>query len=93
MKVAAIVGCATWLLVSSPTRAEEITLACSFVGGERSQADQETLINQVVVNSDLPRIDLRVAETMGTTQPIDYTFMRRPTQGDTLLRKRCYVFK
>lgn len=67
----------------SPAAAEQLTLACTFEGGTHV-AVREADINQVIIDTDSPLVDLRVAQTIGTTIPINWTFRNDAAQKDSI---------
>jgi len=56
------------VLSARPASAEKLILACTFESGS---SGREQDVNQVIFDTDRPRVDLRVAQTMG---PVDHTF-------------------
>ena len=54
--------------------AETIVLACEFEGSERTGPEREKEINQVIVDTTVPAIDLRISQTMGTTEEVNFLF-------------------
>ena len=54
--------------------AETIVLTCEFEGSERTGPEREKEINQVIVDTTVPAIDLRISQTMGTTEEVNFLF-------------------
>jgi hypothetical protein len=50
------------VLSAPPAPAERLTLACTFERGSSGTGQDQ---NQVIFDTDRPRFDLRVAQTMG----------------------------
>jgi hypothetical protein len=71
--------------INSPTFswAKQLTLPCKFEGSERLGAEREKDVNQIYVDTDIPVVELRVAQTMGTTAPIYFGFRNRQAKGMT----------
>ncbi|MGY8633826.1 hypothetical protein RAD15_15220 [Bradyrhizobium sp. 14AA] len=63
--IIASVGGAVAMLCTPPVSAEKLTLACTFESGTFGR---EQDVNQVIFDTDHPRVDLRVAQTMGTAR-------------------------
>ena len=63
MRISIITGVIGVFVVLSalPASAEKLTLACTFESGSFGR---ERDVNQVVFDTDRPRVDLRVAQTM-----------------------------
>jgi hypothetical protein len=76
-RISIIIG-AFVVLSAPPASAEKLTLACTFDGGSFGR---ERDVNQVFIDTDRPQVDLRIAQTMGTNNPVDWTF-----QNDTALK-------
>jgi hypothetical protein len=47
---------------------EQITLACKFEGSERRGPEREKDVNQLYIDTDVPAVELRIAQTMGTAK-------------------------
>jgi hypothetical protein len=62
--------------------AEKLTLACTFESGS---SGREQDVNQVIFDTDRPRVDLRVAQKMG---PVDYTFENNAERKDSIQCKK-----
>ena len=75
--VTGVIGAFT-VLSAPPASAEKLTLACTFESGN-SGSEQD--VNQVIFDTDRPRVDLRVAQTMG---PVDYTFENNAERKDSI---------
>jgi hypothetical protein len=58
-----------------------LTLACKFEGSEQPGIEREKEVNQIYVDTDLPAVELRVAQTMGTSDPTYFGFRNRKTRG------------
>jgi hypothetical protein len=67
------------MLIAGPTAswAEQLTLPCKFEGSERPGAEREKDVNQIYIDTDLPAVELRVAQTLGTTDQIYFGFRNR----------------
>src|SRR5262249_20292388 len=63
--------------------AEQLTLACSFEGSERRGAEREKDVNQIWIDTDLPAVELRVAQTMGTSNEVYFGYRNRSAKGMT----------
>jgi hypothetical protein len=61
------------VLSASPASAEKLTLACTFEGGT-STTGWEPDVNQAIFDTDRPRVDLRIAQTMETKNPVGFYF-------------------
>ena len=66
-----------------PARAERLTLVCSFESGA-GKVSYERQVNQILIDTELPKIDLRVAQTMGTSNPINYTYENIAGKHDSI---------
>jgi hypothetical protein len=64
-----------------PASAEKLTLACTFESGD---FDRERDVNQVIFDTDRPQVDLRVAQTMGTNNPVDWIFENNAARKDSI---------
>lgn len=76
----------------SALAADPLILSCKFVDGSPGGRHAAS-VNQIAIDRDLPSIELRAAETIGTENPINYTFINAPStminpQGDTLVIQR-----
>jgi hypothetical protein len=71
------------LTFCSEAMAEKITLVCKFEGSERSGFEREKDVNQILIDTDLPSVELRVAQTMGTANEIYFGYRNRPAKGMT----------
>jgi hypothetical protein len=69
------------VLCTPPASAEKLTLACTFESGT---SGKEQDVNQVIFDTERPRVDLRVAQTMGTNIPVDYTFENNAERKDSI---------
>ena len=79
---ASVRAAAAAVVLSTPAAsAQKLTLACTFESGSFGR---ERDVNQVVFDTDRPRVDLRVAQTMGTNNPVDYTFENNAERKDTI---------
>jgi hypothetical protein len=54
-----------------------------FEGSERPGAEREKDVNQIHIDTDLPSVELRVAQTMGTSSPVYFGFLNRQAKGMT----------
>lgn len=71
---------AAWTLllavVVEPAHAEVITLSCDFVSTPQpARLGNEKLVNQVIVDDQVPSIVLRQAQSDGTSHGIGWVFM------------------
>lgn len=81
-------------IVCSGTTAagDPLILSCKFIDG--SQGGRHAAgVNQIAIDRDVPSIEFRAAETIGTENPVNYSFVnaRRTMinpQGDTLVIQR-----
>ena len=73
MRISIITGVIGVFVVLSalPASAEKLTLACTFESGSLGR---ERAVNQVFIDTDRPQVDLRVAQTMGTNNQLDFTY-------------------
>ena len=55
------------VLSTPPATAEKLTLACTFENGGFGRARD---VNQVLIDTERPEDDLRIAQTMGTNDPV-----------------------
>jgi hypothetical protein len=76
-------GIGVVLLSASPASGEKLTLACTFESGTHA-TDWEPDVNQVIFDTDRPRVDLRIAQTMGTNNPVDFTFENNAERKDSI---------
>jgi hypothetical protein len=65
-----------------PASAEKLTLACTFETG--INFDRERDVNQIIFDTDRPQVDLRVAQTMGTNNPVNWTFENSAERKDSI---------
>ncbi len=63
--------------------AEQLTLVCIFEGSERPGPEREKDVNQIWIDTDLPAVELRVAQTMGTKNALYFGFRNRQAKGMT----------
>ncbi|RZN31252.1 hypothetical protein [Bradyrhizobium sp. Leo121] len=63
--------------------AEQLTLPCKFEGSERRGAEREKDVNQIYIDTELPAVELRVAQTMGTSDQVYFGFRNRQAKGMT----------
>jgi hypothetical protein len=68
---------------STTALSEELTLACKFEGSERPGLEREKEVNQIYIDSQLPAVELRIAQTMGTSNPVTFGFRNRKAHGMT----------
>jgi hypothetical protein len=66
-----------------PAFADQVTLACKFEGSERQGPDRETEINQIFIDTDSPAVELRIAQTMGTSKQVYFGYRNRKAKGLT----------
>lgn len=59
---------------SSGANAGTLTMSCAYVDGTPTTGSRDVFINQIIVNTDKPMITLRVAQTIGTTAPLEWVF-------------------
>jgi hypothetical protein len=71
------------LCVSTGALSEELTLVCQFVGSERPGLEREKEVNQLYIDTELPAVELRIAQTMGTSKPFYFGFRNRKVNGMT----------
>src|SRR5262245_11563484 len=76
----AVIGAAV-VLCTTPASAERLTLACTFESGTFGR---EQDVNQVIFDTERPRVDLRVAQTMGTNSEVDWTFENNVGRKDSI---------
>ena len=77
--ITGVIGVAFVVLGAPSASAEKLTLACTFESGN---SGREQDVNQVIFDTDRPRVDLRVAQTMG--YPVDYTFENNAERKDSI---------
>jgi hypothetical protein len=77
--ITGVIGVAFVLGVPSAS-AEKLTLACTFESGTPTTG-REHDVNQVILDTDRPGVDLRVAQTMG---PVNYTFENNAERRDSI---------
>jgi hypothetical protein len=75
-----VLGVAFVVLGAPSASAEKLTLACTFESGPPTTGREQD-VNQVIFDTDRPRVDLRVAQTMG---PVDYTFENNAERKDSI---------
>ena len=63
--------------------AEQFTLACVFEGSERRGPEREKDVNQIWIDTDVPAVELRVAQTMGTNNEVYIGYRNRQAKGMT----------
>ena len=83
MRIGIITGVIGALVVASapPAATEILAFACTFESGSFGT---ERDVNQVVFDTDRPRVDLRVAQTMGTNDPVGWTFENNAARKDSI---------
>jgi hypothetical protein len=69
-------------------RAGLITMSCAYVDGTPAPGSRDVFINQIIVNTDRPMITLRVAQTIGTTAPLEWVFDTENGNALTVLELR-----
>jgi hypothetical protein len=62
---------------------EKLTIACTFEGSERRGPEREKDVNQILIDTDLPAVELRVAQTMGTNNEVNFGYRNRQAKGMT----------
>jgi hypothetical protein len=72
-----------FLCVSTAASSEELTLGCKFEGSARPGPEREREINQIFIDTELPAVELRIAQTMGTSHPVRFGFRNREAKGMT----------
>jgi hypothetical protein len=84
MKAITAILCIVFV-VSCSTEAisEQITIACKFVGSERPGLERAKDVNQIYIDTDLPAVELRVSQTMGTPDQLSFGFRNRQVKGMT----------
>jgi hypothetical protein len=78
--ITGVIGVAFVVLGAPSASAEKLTLACTFESGTPTTGREQD-VNQVIFDTDRPRVDLRVAQTMG---PVDYTFENDAERKDSI---------
>jgi hypothetical protein len=78
--ITGVIGVALVVLGAPSASAEKLTLACTFESGTPTTGREQD-VNQVIFDTDRPRVDLRVAQTMG---PVDYTFENDAERKDSI---------
>ena len=58
---------------------------CEFEGSERTDPEREKEINQVIIDTAAPMVDLRISQTMGTAEEINFLFSNDQGTGDRLV--------
>ena len=83
VRIGIITGVIGALVVASapPAATEILIFACTFESGSFGS---ERDVNQVVFDTDRPRVDLRVAQTMGTNDPVAWTFENNAGRKDSI---------
>jgi hypothetical protein len=71
------------LCVSTGASSEELTLRCKFEGSARPGPEREKEVNQIFIDTQLPAVELRIAQTMGTSNPVYFGFRNREAKGMT----------
>jgi hypothetical protein len=71
------------LCLSTGAFSEELTLSCKFEGSARPGSEREGEINQIFIDTESPAVELRIAQTMGTSNPIYFGFRNRQAKGMT----------
>src|SRR4051812_40085831 len=68
-------GVVSWMLSFSTVSSQSspIFLHCTLVNSSEKD-NRLTLVDQVVLDTAKPSIDFRVAETMATSEPLNFTF-------------------
>jgi hypothetical protein len=61
--------------------AEQLVIACKFEGSEQRGVEREKGVNQIYIDTDLPAVELRVAQIIGTADPLYFSFRNRKTRG------------
>lgn len=78
-----VLACAA-AFYSTLTSAETITLTCKFEGSDQANTQREIQdVNQLFIDSEVPMVELRVAQTMGTNNPMYFGFTNRTARGAT----------
>ena len=81
MRISTGVISAFVVLSAAPASAEKLTLLFRAAppppGGKQD-------VNQVIFDTERPRVDLRVPQTMGTDAPVDYTFENNAERKDSI---------
>ena len=82
MRIRIIAGVICAFVLSPPSAsAEKLTLACTFESGSLGR---ERAVNQVFIDTDRPQVDLRVAQTMGTNNQVDFTYENNAERKDSI---------
>ena len=84
MRISIVTGVIGAFVVLSvrPASAEELTLACTFESG--INFDRERDVNQIIFDTDHPKVDLRVAQTMRTNNPVSWIFENNAERKDSI---------
>lgn len=56
--------------------AEKLTYSCNFLDGSKG-GRYSSSVNQMIVDLDATRLLLRAAQSLGTSQPIEYSFQNQ----------------
>jgi hypothetical protein len=62
---------------------EQITLDCKFEGSETRGREREKDVNQIFIDTDVPAVELRIAQTMGTANQVHFGYRDREVKGTT----------
>jgi hypothetical protein len=84
MRISIVTGVISAFVVLSvrPASAEKLTLACTFESG--INFDRERDVNQIIFDTDRPQVDLRVAQTVGTNNPVSWIFENNAERKDSI---------
>ena len=80
--VTGVIG-ALVVLSARPASAETLTLACTFESGN-STTGWEPDVNQVIFDTDRPRVELRVAQAMATNNPVEFACENNAERKDSV---------
>jgi hypothetical protein len=83
MRIKIITGvvCVAIVLSPQPASAEKLTLACTFENGDFGR---ERDINQILIDTEHPEVDLRIAQTMGTNDPVNWMHRNDAALNDSI---------
>ena len=84
MRISIVTGVIGAFVVLSvrPASAEKLTLACTFESGINFDGERD--VNQIIFDTDRPQVDLRVAQTMGTNNPVNWIFENNAERKDSI---------
>jgi hypothetical protein len=71
------------VLSTPPATAQKLTLACTFENGD-GNIGRARDVNQVFIDTERPQVDLRVAQTVATSNPVDWSFQNDVAFKDSI---------